>query len=193
MAESMSEPNQRPRDPRWARAGLSALMLVAVVASGACRGRAERLYDRAQQHVQRSEFDEAVALYEEILERYPESEASVRARDEIELYRGLSNAVDFYGARKVYDQMIRTARAVYRHESRRGRWPGSLAELAPGELDEVPVDPWGRELLYRPKPRGRGYVLGCYGSDGRPGGAGAARDWYIEDGGFVRQPSVDLP
>lgn len=157
---------------------------------GACKSKPEKLYAQAREHIDRSEFDEAVTLYEEIIERYPESETAKQAGGEVELYRGLSNAVDFYPERRVYDQMIATARAIYKYESRRGSWPDSLNRLAPDYLSESPIDPWGRDLLYTVKPRRRGYVLGCYGADGRPGGEGAARDWYIEDGRFVRKPSV---
>ena len=89
--------------------------------------------------------------------------------------------------------MIRTGRAIYRYEDRRRRWPATLGDLVPKYLSEAPIDPWGRELVYLVKPRRRGYVLGCYGADGRPGGEGEARDWYIEDGRFVGQPSVPLP
>ena len=173
-------------------------MLLAVVSPtwlgcGGRESRAEALYDEAQEHVARSEFVDAVRLYEEILDKYPGTSASKKARTEIELYRGLSLAVDTYPVRRVRDQMISTGRAIYRYEDRHRRWPKSLADLAPNYLSEAPVDPWGRELVYLVKSRRRGYVLGCYGADGRPGGEGEARDWYIENGGFVRQPSVKLP
>jgi hypothetical protein len=173
-------------------------MLLAVVGAtvlgcGGRESRAQELYDEAQEHIERSEFVEAVRLYEEILDKYPGSSASDNASREIELYRGLSLAVDTYPVRRVRDQMIRTGRAIYGYEDRHRRWPKSLGELVPKYLSEAPVDPWGRELVYLVKPRRRGYVLGCYGANGRPGGEGEARDWYIEDGRFVREPSVTLP
>jgi tetratricopeptide (TPR) repeat protein len=168
------------------------LPIVLLLLLGACKSKPEKLYAQAREHIDKSEFDEAVTLYEEIINRYPESDSAKQADGEIELYRGLSSAVDFYPERRVYDQMIETARAIYNYESRRGRWPESLNRLAPDYLTESPIDPWGRDLHYIVKPRRRGYVLGCYGADGRPGGEGAARDWYIEDGKFVRKPSVGL-
>jgi len=173
-------------------------MLVLVVMSswvgcGGRESRAQALYDEAHEHVERAEFVDAVRLYEEILDKYPGTSVSEKVGKEISLYRGLSLAVDTYPVRRVRDQMIQTGRAIYRYEDRRGRWPKSLGDLVPQYLSEAPVDPWGRELVYGVKPRRRGYVLGCYGADGRPGGEGEARDWYIEDGRFVRQPSVELP
>lgn len=175
------------------RASLVALLAL-VALGGACRNsRAEKLYARATEHVERGELESAVRVYEEILDRYPDTPASERAREEVELVRGLTTAVDFYASRKVYDLMILTARAVYRFEDRRGRWPTSLDQLARGFLDQPAIDPWGRALLYATKPGRRGYVLGCYGSDGQRGGQGEARDWFIENGRFVDEPSVALP
>jgi hypothetical protein len=139
-----------------------------------------------------SEYDEAVTRLEQIVDRFPGSEWADKADRDLTLYRGLSSAVDFYPERRIYDQMIETARAIYRYEDRRGRWPESLERLTPDYLGETPVDPWGNSLRYAVKPNRRGYVLGCFGADGRPGGDGAARDWFIEDGRFVRRPSVGL-
>jgi len=173
------------------------ILFLAVVSStvgcGGRESRAQALYDEAQEHVKRAEFVEAVHLYEEILDKYPGTSASDLAGKEISLYKGLSLAVDTYPVRRVTDQMIRTGRAIYRYEDRRRRWPKALGDLVPQYLSEAPVDPWGRELVYVVKPRRRGYVLGCYGADGRPGGDGEARDLYIEDGRFVSQPSVTTP
>ena len=172
---------------------LMSIVLPTLLGCDRRESRAQALYDEAQEHVGRSEFVDAVRLYEEILDKYPGTSISDKAAGEIELYRGLSLAVDTYPVRRVRDQMIRTGRAIYHYEDRHRRWPKSLGELAPKYLSEAPVDPWGRELVYLVKSRRRGYVLGCYGADGRPGGEGEARDWYIEDGRFVRQPSVTLP
>jgi len=172
---------------------LIAIVLPTCVGCSGRESRAEALYDEAHEHVERSEFVDAVRLYEEILDQYPGTSASKKAGREIELYRGLSLAVDTYPVRRIRDQMISTGRAIYKYEDRHRRWPKSLGDLVPKYLSEAPVDPWGRELVYLVKSRRRGYVLGCYGADGRPGGEGEARDWYIENGRFVRQPSVTLP
>jgi hypothetical protein len=172
---------------------LVSVVSVMMLGCGGRESRAQALYDEAQEHVKRSEFVEAVRLFEEILDKFPGTKVANKTSREIELYRGLSLAVDTYPVRRVRDQMISTGRAIYRYEDRHRRWPKSLGELVPKYLSEAPIDPWGRELVYLVKPRRRGYVLGCYGANGRPGGEGEARDWYIEDGRFVRQPSVTLP
>jgi hypothetical protein len=43
-------------------------------------------------------------------------------------------------------------------------------------------------LRYEAKPRG-GYVLLCYGADGVAGGTRQNKDFYVEDGEFVDEPS----
>jgi hypothetical protein len=171
-------------------------MLIVVSTMTGCTSREDKsrkLYEQAQQHIQRSEFVEAVKLYEEIMDRYPGTTSADKASREVSLYRGLSLAVDTYPVRRVKDQMVTTGRAVYLYEARRGRWPQALSDLVPDYLSEAPVDPWGRELIYVVKSRKRGYVLACYGADGRRGGEGEARDWYIEGGRFVDEPSVAMP
>ena len=174
--------------------GVLAVLLVVLASSGiACRSsRAKKLYAEAARHVEQGDFESAVRSYDELLQKYPDTREAALAQEEVQLYRGLVTAVDLYGARKVYDLMLRTSRALYRFEERRRRFPAALDQLSPGFLDEPAVDPWGRKLLYAAKSR-RGYVLGCYGSDGQRGGDGEARDWFIEDGRFVARPSQALP
>jgi hypothetical protein len=166
---------------------------LAVLTVGCSEYAAGRRYDQAQRHIREGEFVEAVRLLDQVIARYPETEAAEHARNEVTLFRGLAGAVERYPLRRVRDQMIETARAVYKFRSRGGGWPSSLSRLTPKYLDGPLRDPWGRPLVYVVKPRGRGYVLACYGSDGQRGGAGEASDWFIENGSFVAKPSVSLP
>jgi hypothetical protein len=47
------------------------------------------------------------------------------------------------------------ALAVERYRQARGRWPGSLSDLVPGQLEAVPPDPHdGQPLRYRATPDG---------------------------------------
>ena len=165
---------------------VAGLALLLVVSGCSKESKAARAYERVQRHIEKDEIDAAVRELETIVETWPDTEIAKTAREDLTLYQGLSDAVDAYPERRVRDVMIRTARSVYNFRSRRGAWPQSLDAV------NAPADPWGRPLLYRVKPRG-GYVLGCLGSDGVPGGEGEAQDWFIEDRGFVTRPSVDLP
>ena len=164
------------------------LFLLALVACAACthESAATRAYEKAQAHIEKDEIDDAVKELEAIVERYPETKIASQAKEDLTLYRGLTEAVETYPERSVRDSMIRAARQVWLYRSRRGSWPQTLDAV------RAPQDPWGRPLLYKVKPGG-GYVLGCLGSDGQPGGDAEARDLFIEDRSFVRQPSVALP
>lgn len=56
--------------------------------------------------------------------------------------------------------------------------PQAVDWLGPYVLPGIPLDPWGRAYVYRhtgePRASDEGYVLTSFGSDGRPGGEGAA-------------------
>jgi hypothetical protein len=166
-------------------------MLCATCGCGGRESRAERQYARAQEHVETGEIELAVEAFAEIIERYPDTEAAARARDALVLYRGLDHAIRQYPHDTAWELMVKTARAIQTHRARNGVWPSSLDRMRP-RLTDSPIDPWGRVLVYEPKPRGRGYVLACFGSDGTPGGTGEAGDLYVEDGRFVSAPSVGV-
>ncbi len=168
------------------RVGAPVLVLALCSSSGCTHdAAAARAYERAQAHVESDEIEDAVRELESIVAKYPETEVAGKAREDLTLYRGLTEAVETYPERRVRDTMIRAARAVYNYR-RRGSWPKSLDDV------RAPNDPWGRPLLYKLKSGG-GYVLGCLGADGQPGGEGEAQDLFIEDRSFVSRPSVTLP
>ncbi len=69
--------------------------------------------------------------------------------------------------------------------SNNGRYPATLEDLirpdAAGrtylDLESVPTDPWGNRYVYEaPRPGAPEFRVLSYGSDGRPGGEGDARD-----------------
>jgi len=74
-------------------------------------------------------------------------------------------------------------------EDHGGRKPETLLELIqPSELQyleatKVPVDPWGREFVYRPpsSPEGDDYDIVCLGADVVPGGEGEDRDIRLSE------------
>jgi general secretion pathway protein G len=168
-------------------------MMCATCGCGGRESRAERQYERAQEHVEAGEIEQAVEAFAEIIDRYPDTAAAGRARDELVLYRGLDHAIRQYPHDTARELMVQTARAIQTHRARNGVWPSSLDRMRPRLKTGSPIDPWGRVLVYEPKPRGRGYVLACLGSDGKPGGIGEARDLYVEDGRFVSAPSIGVP
>jgi len=172
---------------------LASLFVVAVFASG-CGGdeaKAQRLYDEAMEQVKAGEMETAVETFEKIVEDYPVTAAASRARREAVLYRGLDDAVRSFPARQAREMMVRIARALEKYRYSKGSPPASLDSLRPRFLADRAVDPWGRAVLY--ERHGKGYVLACYGADGKAGGEGDARDWFVENGAFVRKPKKGMP
>jgi len=169
---------------------LIALVVAAMLLASSCGSRerqADRLYRKANQAVEEGNLDEAVKLYEQILDDYRDTEVAARAEEAVKLFRGLSDSAKLYPGRRATEIMIATARALERYRSRNRRFPDDLASLVPRHLATIPVDPWGRTLVYRVKSEGRGYVLSTYGSDAAPGGSEDAYDIVIEDSKFVRR------
>ena len=76
---------------------------------------------------------------------------------------------------------IQTALDMY--YAKKGRYPDTgtgLGVLSEGQfLKEIPVDPWGNEYSYLNE--GGKPVIVSYGSDGAPGGEGAAADVSSKD------------
>ena len=170
---------------------LSCLLLAALSFTGCASDeqRAERLYDEAQGEVQAGQLEAAIEIYERIIDRYPRTATAREARRQIVLYEGLEDAVRSYPVRVARDLIVETARGIEKYRRRQRAWPRELEQLVPDDLPQLPVDPWGRALLYQVKPRGRGYILACLGADGEPGGKGDDADWFVENGSFVLQPS----
>lgn len=169
-------------------------LTTALVATLACsrEAKAERLYEEALEKVESGELRQAVELFEETVRLYPDTEAAKRAREDVTLYRGLADAELMYPLRRAREEVVRTARALQRFRDRRRRWPEHLEQLMPDYVSQLPMDPWGRVLLYKRKGK-RGYALATLGSDGALGGRGEAADLFVEDGSFVRSPSVSWP
>jgi hypothetical protein len=167
------------------------LLCIALLA-GCAEGSAERKYRKAQKLIEEDRIEEALVIYETILSEYPETDAALKAREEIGIYRSLAGATRIYPSRAARDMMIKAARAIETFRARRGTSPDTLDTLVSRYLKELPVDPWQRPLRYRKTGR-RGYVLACYGEDGKLGGDGDDRDLFIENSRFVRKPRGELP
>jgi hypothetical protein len=189
--------NARDRENFFRARTLAVLALVSLASgtmfSCGVERKADRLYREAQEDVRAGRLESAVERYAQIVRDYPTSEAARLARSEMELYRGLAKAERMYPVREVHRIIVNAARAIERYHARRRAWPETLHDLVPGELADYPVDPWGRLLLYQRKPRGRGYLLASLGADGERGGAGELDDVFVEDGEFVRAPSLAWP
>lgn len=149
------------------------------------------LFGRAGERVEAGDLDAAIALYERIVDEHRTSSYVDEAHEQIAILRGVAKAEAMFAHREARDRMIEVARAMQWYRSRRGRWPTKLEQLVPRDLAQLPVDPWGQQLIFRLKANG-GYVLATFGADHAPGGAGDAGDLFIEDGRLVDRASIEV-
>ncbi len=170
------------------------LCLCVALASVACasdEGKAQRMAAKAAAAVEVQQLDEAIALYRDMVDRYPDTKAAVHARERITFLSGLSHSVNNFPSRTARDLMVETARAVQRYRYSKGRYPDNLDDLMPRMLDEAPIDPWGSPLQY--ERHENGYRLSCLGGDSRRGGKGIATDFVVVNGNFVSDPTNEGP
>ena len=170
------------------------LCLCIALVSVACAGdetKARRMAEKAVAAVEAQQLNEAIALYRDVIARYPNTEAAMNARERITFLSGLSHSVSSFPSRTARDLMVETARAVQRYRYRKGRYPDNLDDLMPRMLAEPPIDPWGRPLQYERLKNG--YRLSCLGGDGRRGGEGIATDFVVVNGNFVIDPFNEGP
>ena len=174
--------------------GLCSCIALASVASVACagdEGAAQRMGNEAVAAVKAQRLDEAIALYREVVDRYPDTAVALHARERITFLSGLSHSVVSFPSRTARDLMVETARAVQRYRYSKGRYPDNLDALMPKMLNDAPIDPWGSPLQYERLESG--YRLSCLGGDSRRGGEGIATDFVIVNGNFVSDPAHEAP
>ena len=160
------------------------------------------LYEEARKLNLEGRSLEARAMMQQLVARYPDTDAARQARRDLYL-------LDAFVARDIADRhrqmrssMNRICDALSRYKGKHGEYPGSLQDLVPEYLDQVPETPWGHPFLYRAyvsqpiedvQPR-RGpvrqrfntkldtYDLACLGTDLKPGGEGDASDTLLQNG-----------
>jgi hypothetical protein len=168
---------------RGRRAKPFALWALLVVGALCAVGCAERRAERALQQVTATgRFAppaETRAALAEIAQRWPQTAAAAKAREEIEWLDEFEVSSQRGKALLAWDAVRKVGRAAERHQVDRGRFPASFDELVPRYLPAAVVDPWGNPVDYRVIPGG--YQAVSYGSDGIPGGRGEAEDILVEN------------
>lgn len=164
---------------------LSALSLVALAACSSDERRAERIARDADARLESGDVAGATEQLEEILRRFPDTDAAEDARERLRVVRGLRDAIEKYPSHRTRDAMVQVGRALETHRAARGGYPASLRDLVPDFLPEgVPDDAWGRAFEYEPVRGGAGYRMISRGADGAAGGSGDAEDLVVENGRF---------
>jgi len=167
----------------------------------------ESLYGDALALNKEGRTQEARALMEEIVRRFPERPEGMAARQDIFMLDAMLGRADGDEKKQVRYLVRLTCDALKRYRDRHGEYPTSLAKLVPDYgLDQMPLTPWKHPLLYRPfvsapadQPgRGRAaaarggtrfdsYHLACLGRDLAPGGEGMDADTLVINGQIIAE------
>lgn len=164
-------------------AAAAALVALALLA-GCSEQRAERRYHGLIESAESRSAEAQRDALEQIVQRWPRTEAAAKARREIEWIDDLAIVSERGPALMAWDAVRDVSRAAERFRLDRGRFPDSVADLVPRYLPTVRRDPWGHEVQYL--RRGDGYRVICYGKDGLPGGTGHAGDVLVDTGREVK-------
>ncbi|UCF81497.1 MAG: type II secretion system protein GspG [Acidobacteriota bacterium] len=176
---------------------LCALSLIVAIASAlACGGdgdpkEAREMYKRALDLQAEQQNAAALAVFRELLEKYPGASFRSDVESNISFIENLFEMERRGRSRIVVDHLKALARACERYKRRRGAYPAELGALVPEYIEKIPSCPWGHVYNYRTEPNRRGkprqkYFLACFGSDGIPGGEEDAFDCIVKEGEFIQ-------
>lgn len=162
----------------------------------------QSLYDEGQKLSVASKYTEARALWNDLIARYPASDAALQARKDLVLINTFIDNDQEARMKTTRLALNRVVAAIGRYKEQHGEYPASLNELVPTYLDKIPEASWGHPFFYRayvgqpivtitPK-RGPArqlfnskldhYDLASLGTDLAPGGEGLAKDILFHDG-----------
>lgn len=167
------------------------------------------LYEEARKLNLEGRSLEARAMMQQLIARYPETEAARQAQRDLYLIDAFVNRDMADRQKLIRASMKRITDALIRYRAKKGEYPSDLGALVPEYLDQVPEAPWAHPFFYRPyvsqpieevpvkrgPARQRfntkldGYYLACLGTDLQPGGEGLAADILIKDGAPWAEPA----
>jgi len=170
------------------------LWVLLAASLGAC-GDPERvpneLFAEGSAHIASGDYVEGVTRMRRILDEFPESRAAGTVRGDWLYYEELL-AIEAERLPVLAAEDLRVlGRALEGYKERVGRYPASLEDLSPREIEVVPLDPWGRAYHYR--IASRSYAVDTLGRDGVDGGAGEDRDLRLAAGVLHNAPRVRPP
>ena len=152
---------------------------------------AQKLYDAAIQYSNNQDYDKALELLQRIKVEYLESKTADKAETQIESIENLRHMLMDNQRAKINQRFTRIALALDNYKRRYRAYPITLEDLKKLPEDIVPEfkDDLGNPIFYRGYPsegiselEPDNYALGCFGSDGLPGGKGKDSDYFYQNG-----------
>ena len=152
---------------------------------------AREMHKRALNLQAEEKNTEALAAYQELLEKYPQASFRGDVESSISFIEALFEMERRGRARIVVDDLKAVALACERYKLKHGAYPAELEALVPEYLKKIPTCPWGYRYNYRTEPGKKEkphqyYFLACFGSDGIPGGEEDAFDCIVKEGEFIQ-------
>ncbi|HXC17926.1 MAG TPA: hypothetical protein VNV60_10840 [Holophagaceae bacterium] len=162
----------------------------------------QSLYDEGRQLSVAGKGPEARALWNDLIARYPASDAAQQAKKDLFFVNAMIDRDQEEKSKATRVSLNKVLNALARYKEKRGEYPPSLNDLVPEYLDQVPQASWNHPFFYRayvgqpivtitPK-RGPArqlfntkldhYNLASLGTDLAPGGDGLAKDMLFHDG-----------
>ncbi|HTL98312.1 MAG TPA: hypothetical protein VL181_05850 [Holophagaceae bacterium] len=171
----------------------------------------QSLYDEGRKLSVANKFPEARALWNDLIARYPGSDAALQAKKDLVLINTFIDNAQESRTKETRFALNKVVGALNRYKDKRGEYPPSLNDLVPEYLDQVPQASWGHPFFYRAyvgQPivtfspnRGPSkqifntkldhYNLASLGTDLAPGGDGLAKDMLYHDGQSVDTAGFD--
>lgn len=163
--------------------------------------KAGELYDMVDKYGRERRYDDAIEILQRIRIDYENTEYATLAEQEISKYQGLKEMLVDNKARSLEGNFQSIGVALENYRARYQAFP--VTRKGVEKLSEVMVpkweDPWGNIIHYKPLysspdiPRHMpdGYVLGCFGKDGLPGGEGLDKDYFFQNNAMVERISMN--
>lgn len=148
---------------------------------------AKEKYFQGVNLVKEKKYAEAVEVFKQVRERYPETEWGRKATKDVDFYQDVMQIDKYTEQRQVRADFRDIYRACEMFRANANRYPDSVQDLMPQYLKKVMKDPWGKDYYYAVETRGgkQSVVIACFGEDQIPGGDDDAVDIILEKDRFT--------
>ncbi|MFN7975987.1 MAG: type II secretion system protein GspG [Acidobacteriota bacterium] len=185
---------------RVAGIALVSVMLVSASSCNKDEQAAQRLFDKAQKYEKAKQYEQALAVYDELKQKYPMTKVakSVDRAVDFKFIQGAISIDRLKNVNEVKENLKVIAKAIESYYFKAGSYPPNLDVLVPAYMETMPRDPWGarysygvtnekNEVLDPPGTAAKGYMLAWFGRDRIPGGTNDDSDVFIVNG-ELKQP-----